>query len=158
MSGSIQTLVAMGFPQRRALAALVQANDDLDRALDLLANEEFAPTASDDPSERLARALQLQMRDEEFAKNAQREADDEALAMAMAKQMRLDEQSRSVPAPLFESESYSAAPHPPPSFDPPDDGLTKKQRSNRRKALKGREKRDELREVSRTHEHRGAQL
>ena len=155
LEDAIQTLLAMGFPQRRALAALLQANENVDQALDLLSNEEFASMPSEDPDERLARALQQQMGDEEVARRAQGVADDEELAMAMAQQMRLDERSRCAPAPPPEP-SYSAW-HPPPP-EPADDGLTKKQRSNRRKAIKERAKRDEVREVSRTQEHRGAQL
>jgi hypothetical protein len=148
-----ETLLAMGFPQKRVVAALLQTRNDIDNALDLLSNEEFA---SDDPDERLARALQLQMLDEEAAQRAQREADDEELAMAMAQQMRFDERNQRMPEPPPES-TYSAW-HPSPLPAIPSDGLTKKQRSNRRKALNDRAKRDELREVSRAQEHRGAQL
>ena len=152
----VKTLLAMGFPLRRAVAGLLQAGNNLDKALDMLVNEEFASMSSDDPDERLARELQLQMRDEETARRAQREADDEELALAMAQQMRFDERNRGMPEVVSES-SYSAW-HPPPPPESASDGLTKKQRSNRRKAFKEREKREELREVSRAQEHRGAQL
>lgn len=165
MASPVHVLLSMGFPRDRVVNALLQTKNDLDSALDILSQID-EPRRVDsamlgnsflEDDAAIARALQLQMRDEEAAWRAQREADDEALAIEMQRRMAVAEERAAAAPARLAVHAATAQPvgHPPP---PPGENLTKKQRQNRRKREIERTRRENVREVSRMQEARRPEL
>jgi hypothetical protein len=164
MAEPVKVLLAMGFPRDDVVNALLQTRNDLDAAIDLLSSAapelerscDRGASSGRDRDEDMARALQQQeedeefalqqqQQDEEFAQRAQREADDEDMAITMQRQMRVN-----VPAPVARvAPVASEEPSAPRYVRPPhvDDGSSKKQRQNRRKREAEKERKEMLREV-----------